>query len=135
MLLILLKIFIAAFLLNLFWEVSHGVLYLTCQKMTLNNYVKVILKASLKDAFFILLFYLITVLIFNNYFILQNYFQLTIFILVCLIFSLVDEIISLKLKRWEYTDKMPRIFKVGLSPLLEVALTGVISFILIFSLL
>lgn len=132
MFLILLKIFILAFLINLFWEVSHSVLYKTCQKMPLNNYVKIILKASLKDAFFISLFYLITALIFNNFFILQNYFQLAAFALISLTFSFIDETISLKLGRWEYTAKMPKIFGVGLTPLFELAVTGLIVFLISF---
>lgn len=128
MVIIIIKIFFFSFLLNLGWEVCQSVLYRTCQEKPLNDYVKLILKASLKDAFFISLFYLITTLIFNNFFILQNYLQLAAFVLLGLAFSFIDEKISLKLGRWRYADKMPKILGVGLSPLLELALTGIISF-------
>ncbi|OGF23970.1 hypothetical protein A3H66_02455 [Candidatus Falkowbacteria bacterium RIFCSPLOWO2_02_FULL_45_21] len=130
--LILLKIFSLAFLVNLLWEVSHSVLYKTCLELPLPKYVKLIIKASLKDAFFITLFYLITVLIFKNFYILQNYFQLAVFVFICLLFSFFDEIISLKYKRWQYAEQMPKIFGVGLTPFLELAVTGLIIFKSIF---
>ena len=132
MLLILSKLFLFSFLLNLFYEVCHSVLYKTCLNMPLKNYVRLILKASLKDAWFISLFYLITAFIFDNFFILNNYFQLGAFIIICLGFSFIDEKISLKLGRWQYSEQLPKIFGVGLTPLLELAITGLIAFILIF---
>lgn len=132
MLLILLKLFFFSFLLNLCYEVCHSVLYTTCQKASLNFYVPLILKASLKDAFFISLFYLITAVIFRNYFILTNAFQLSLFAIICLAFSFFDEKISLKLGRWQYADNMPKIFNAGLTPLIELAVTGILAFTLIF---
>jgi len=94
--------------------------------------VKLIIKASLKDAFFIALFFLITVLAFSNLYLLKNYWQLSAFLAISLIFAFIDETISLKLGRWEYADKMPRFFGVGVSPFLELAVTGLIAFILTF---
>jgi len=132
MIFILLKIFLLSFLLNLVYEVCHSVLYKTCQEARLNFYVPLILKASLKDAFFISLFYLITVFLFRDFFILNNYWGLSAFIILCLAFSFVDEKISLKLGRWQYAANMPKIFGVGLTPLLELAITGALAFLLIF---
>lgn len=132
MIIIVIKIFILAFLINLFWEVCHSLLYQTCLKSPLKNYVKLILKASLKDAFFITSFYLMTVLIFKNFYVLNNNFQLAAFMVICLLFSYADEIISLHYKRWEYSKEMPKIFGAGLTPLFELAVTGLVVLLISF---
>jgi hypothetical protein len=58
--------FIVAFFINLLWEVLHSQLYTTCLEMPLERYIPVIIWASLKDAFFIVLFFLSTVVIYQN---------------------------------------------------------------------
>lgn len=132
MLSILLQIFIISSLINLFWEVIHSQLYTTCQKLSLNKYIPLIIKVSLKDGFWISIFYIISFFIFQNTNILLNTNQLILFILLALSFSFIDEKISLKMKRWEYTAEMPTIFKVGITPLLELAVTGTLTFLYIF---
>ncbi len=124
---IIIQIFIISFFLNLLWEVIHSQLYVTCLEAPLKKYIPLIIFASIKDAFFITLFYLISVLIFNNQNILNNSFQIIFFIIISLLFSFIDEKISLKQKRWQYTESMPTIFGVWISPLLEIAVTGVVS--------
>jgi len=124
------KIIIVSFVLNIFWELIHSRLYATCLAMPRKKYYKVIIWASIKDSFWIFIFYLITAFIFNKN-ILNNYGAIFLFSILCLIFSFVDEKISLKLKRWEYSINMPKIFGVGLTPLLELAITGLITFFII----
>lgn len=134
-LIILTKLFIVGFLVNLLWEVNHSVLYTTCYNLTLPKYTRLITLMSAKDGFWIALFYGITVLIYKNFFILEQTAQLLLFIATALLFSFFDEYISLRLKRWEYVPAMPTILGVGLTPLLEIAVTGVITFFLVFVLL
>ena len=43
-----------------------------------------------------------------------------------------DEKISLSLGRWEYASSMPTLLGVGLTPLLELAITGVLTFLCLF---
>jgi len=100
--------------------------------MSPREVIRLTTKMSLKDGFWISLFYLITVLIFNNTNILTSYIQLLIFVILALGFSFIDEKISIKRKRWEYSKKMPKVFKVGISPLFELAVTGILAFIYIF---
>jgi len=126
------QIFFVSFLINLLWEVCHSQLYKTCLDLPLKKYIPLIIKASLKDGLWITLFFLITVLIFNNPNILANYLQLSIFVVFCLIFSFADEKISLKLKRWEYSPSMPKILGVGATPLLELAATGILTLFYVF---
>ena len=133
MIFILSQVFLVAFLINLLWEILHSQLYETCLKISLKKYIPLIIGASLKDGFWVSLFYTITVLIFKNFNILINYIQLLVFVITALIFSFIDEKISLKMKRWHYSGDMPKIFGVGVTPLLEIAVTGILTFILVFS--
>ena len=85
-----------------------------------------------KDGFFIALFYSITVLLWRNWYILQNPYQLGCFVAIALAFAFIDEKISLAKKRWEYAPGMPLVFGVGLTPLLEIAVTGILTFCIVF---
>lgn len=129
---ILFQIFIVSFLLNLVWEMIHSRLYENCLRMSSRKIIRLATKMSLKDGFWISFFYLITVLIFKNINILANYTQLLVFIGLALGFSFTDEKISIKRKRWQYSKKMPKVFKVGISPLFELAVTGILAFLYIF---
>jgi hypothetical protein len=131
---IILKIFFFSFLLNVVWELGHSLLYTTCHKCTIIEYRNLMLGQSLKDGFWIIIFYGFTVIIFNNLNILNNPWQLFAFVVLGLLFSFIDEKVSLKLKRWEYTKAMPTLFGAGLTPLLEIAVTGIIAFYIVFNL-
>jgi hypothetical protein len=102
-------LFGVSFLLNLAWEFAHVRLYTT--KVT----SLFLVWQSAKDALWITLAYaLVQVLRFD----------LSIFVLGLLVFSWVVERHALATKRWEYGPVMPIVLGVGLSPLLELALTG-----------
>lgn len=118
------QIFFLAFLVNLLWEVLHSQLYVTCLEMSLKKYIPLIVTMSMKDAFFICIFYLISLFIFGT-------FQPVFFAFLGLTFSFIDERISVQKKRWKYAKNMPIIFGVGLTPLLEIAVTGIVSILLI----
>lgn len=125
---ILVQIFIVSFFLNLLWEVVHSQLYRTCLEAPLKKYIHLIIFASVKDAFFITLFYLISVFIFDNKIILDNPYQILFFVITSLTFSFIDEKVSLKQKRWQYTKEMPTLFWVWITPLVEIAVTWVVCF-------
>lgn len=127
-----LEIFIIAFLLNILYEFWHCRLYNEIHKMSLKEVTHLLTKMSLKDGFWITLFYAVTVFIFGNVNIFENYLQLGVFIILALLFSFIDEKVSLKLGRWSYTKNMPTILGVGVTSLLEVAVTGTIAFALVF---
>ena len=69
---------------------------------------------------------------FGNLNIFENYIQLTVFIILALLFSFIDEKVSLKMKRWSYTKNMPTVLGVGITPLFEVAVTGALTFAAVF---
>lgn len=124
---IFLSIFIFAALLNFIWEFLHCRLYETCKEMDKQKLSNLLVVMSLKDALFVILFYVISIAIYGTVNMLLNISQLVFFVLISLIFSYLDEMISLKLGRWKYTKKMPRLMGAGITPLLEIAVTGVIA--------
>ncbi|MDO8466611.1 MAG: hypothetical protein Q7S83_00530 [bacterium] len=124
----LLKIFVVAFLINVIWEFSHCWLYATIQKMKGEDIVKLLLKMSVKDGVWISIFYLITYAVFQNLNPWDNWMQVAIFAVIALMFAFIDEKISVTMGRWEYGPKMPLVYGVGLTPLLELAVTGLLTF-------
>ncbi len=51
----------------------------------------------------------------------------TIITILCLAIAIVIESRALSIGRWAYTDAMPTIFGIGLSPLLQLAVTSLIA--------
>lgn len=96
--------------------------------MKLPTLTELLLKMSVKDGVWISIFYLITYAIFGNINPLDNWMQVAVFTAIALMFAFVDEKISVNLGRWEYGPKMPLVYGVGLTPLLELAVTGIIVF-------
>ncbi|MAZ41075.1 hypothetical protein CL654_03075 [bacterium] len=129
---ILFQIFLISFLVNGIWEMNHSVLYTTCYELPLKKTMRLLTIMSLKDGFWISLFYIVSILIFGEVNPFLNLSQLTLFIVLALLFSFVDERVSIKKGRWAYTNEMPRILGVGLTPFLELAVTGVIAFFVVF---
>ncbi len=105
-------LFAVALLLNLVWEFSHVHLYLT--KVS-NAYL---VWQSVKDAVWVTLAYLLAP---NIY----------VFVGGLVVFAFLVEFHAIKTKRWEYAHTMPRVFGVGLTPLFELAVTGVAALFLV----
>ncbi len=124
-------VFIFSYLINLFWEVIHSLLYNWSQFPLSNDvyfYIPKILKATLGDAFIISIIFLI-----NSFFrkkiewafsIRKN--DYLVFILLGLIFAIAIEIRALMLNLWSYNEYMPTILGIGLTPLIQLSITGVI---------
>lgn len=118
---IFIKIFFVAFFINLLYELLHGLLYKTCIEASLKKYVYLMLKAAVFDGFAIMILYATTVLMF------PVRYHLVAFSILGLLFAYGWEIYSLKKKKWEYSEKMPIIFGVGITPLIQLMLTGLLS--------
>ncbi|MBM3206319.1 MAG: hypothetical protein FJZ43_01730 [Candidatus Staskawiczbacteria bacterium] len=132
MILIIIKLFLLAFAINLIYELLHSVLYKTCIEMTVKKYVPLIFKASIVDAVWITIFYVITFFIFKNENPLKNYYQLGLFFSISIVWAYFWEIYSTKHKRWEYSNQMPIFLKAGVTPLIQLYITGIIAFFIIF---
>lgn len=122
-------VFCLGFLVNLFWEVAHSQLYDYAMKLSTTQYVSRILRTTLGDAFILLVFFL---LIFRRQ---KEWCLGKREIIACLILGLLvaafiefDGLLSGR--RW-YSQTMPTIFGLGLTPLLQLPLTSLLTFSLV----
>ena len=129
---LLIEIFIVSFFLNLLYELIHSLLYKTCINAPLPKYVYLMLKGGIFDGFAISITYFITYIIFKNISPLESYLQLSLFVVISVISAYAWEIYSVSNKRWEYSKKMPVILGAGLTPLFQLAITGLLAFYWIF---
>lgn len=118
------KLFAVSFFLNFLWEVQHSVLYQTCLRMPLQKCVRLLTKMSLKDAFWIVLFFCTTAYAFGTVDIFNQWQTSAFFLFLCLTFAAFVEITAIRFGRWKYATAMPTVKGIGLSPLLELAVTG-----------
>ncbi|MFW6282647.1 MAG: hypothetical protein ACOC1P_01150 [Minisyncoccales bacterium] len=112
--------------LNLIWEFSHHNLYIDLTAIPSNIHLVL---ASFMDVFLILFFLSVITLKNKNI----NWLKkpsgkdYLIFVIIAMSFAFIWEIINLYLGRWQYTSSMPKVLGVGLSPLLQLAVTGSIA--------
>lgn len=115
----LVRLFFIGWGLNLIWEFSHALLYETCRRQAWQKNVRLLTVMAAKDGFFIVLFSVVAFWLLHG--------GTGLFVLISLAFSFVDEKLALRWQRWEYTTVMPTIFGVGITPLLEIAVTGMLA--------
>ena len=122
--LIVLAIFI--FVLNIIWEFSHYRLYidLTGIPSTINLII-----ASFTDLILISFIFLIISIFRRNIAWIENPNKADYFIIVVMGFLIAAliEIFSVSNNRWNYTELMPTIFGIGVSPLIQLFSTAIIS--------
>lgn len=112
-------VFVVAFLFNLVWEYIHSGLYLGYQGGVITR--TVLLEAALIDALLVL----ILVFLADR---LRHHTSLFV-IMGGLFISTVIEIWALQTGRWQYNELMPiiPIINVGLTPFIQLALTGLLT--------
>ena len=125
------RLFIAgliALILNIIWEFSHHSLYIDLSGIPKYSHLII---ASFIDMFIILGILAIISLKNKNFNWIKNPSKFDYFMVVFLglIIAIFIEMINLNLGRWEYTLAMPTFFGIGISPLIQLALTGIISLI------
>jgi hypothetical protein len=128
-----LKIVIFGFFLNLLWEVLHSMLY-DWNKSPLINDIYVYIPritgfASALDSLWIFTFILWTSIVNKSF----NWLKepqvkdYAVFIVLGIIYAIFFEWMATELNFWSYNEYMPLLFGIGLTPLIQLALTGVIS--------
>lgn len=124
-----LTIGLVIFVLNLIWELSHHSLYLDLSGIP--KYPHLILAAIMDTLILLGIFVLVSL---KN----KNFKWIThpgksdylLVVIIGLAAAIIIEWVNLSLGRWEYTPAMPTLFGVGMSPLAQLALTGIISLII-----
>ena len=126
--LILLALFVL--ILNLIWEFSHYRLYfdLTGIPSTLH-----LIMASLTDLLLISFIFSLVSLFRKNINWIKNPKKLDYIIIIIfgVLIASAIEFYSTTNNRWAYTDLMPTIFGIGISPLIQLFTTAIVSLILI----
>ena len=117
---LLVTLFFVGFFINLLWELLHSTLYKTCWDAPLNKFVYLMVKGSTFDGIVIVIIYFITRLLFGDYY-------LVAFVFIAFLFAYGWEIYSGKAGRWGNFDKMPLVFGAGLTPIVQLAITGAVS--------
>ncbi len=98
--------------------------------MPLDRYVRLMVDMSFRDALWITLSFYVSVLIFGTRDILANPAQLLALVAWLLLFAWVIEVVAIRMKRWEYGSRMPVMLGVGASPLVQLAVTGLVALVL-----
>ena len=127
------RFFIAGFItliLNIIWEFSHHSLYIDLSGIP--KYPHLII-ASFADMFIIIGIFMIVSLKNKNAGWINNPNKYDYLMIICLglAIAIFIEVINLNLGRWQYTMAMPTIFGIGISPLIQLSLTGIISLIFV----
>lgn len=119
-----------ALVLNLIWEFSHYSLYIDLSGIP--KYQHLII-ASLADTLILFCIFMIVSLKNENFKQVkyQSYFDYLLVVFMGLAVAILIELINLNLSRWEYTKAMPTLLGIGISPLIQLALTGIVSLAII----
>ena len=123
-------IFVFAYLLNFFWESFHAVFLYEGHNFNAIRYVPMIGYVSMVDGLLILGMYLIVSLFWRNFLWINeiDMKKIGFFAITGLLIAAWIEYRGVFLQaRWSYNSLMPTIFGIGLSPLLQLAVTGAIS--------
>ena len=125
------QIFVISFFFNLLWEMLHSCLYDTCLHRAHAQNVRAITVMSVRDAFWIVFFYMVSVLVFGSWQIFESVWQVLVFVALTMVFAAIDEVYSLRKGRWKYSTAMPTVFGVGLTPLIELGVTGLLALFIV----
>lgn len=132
---LIISLFVLSYLLNFFWESWHAFLLYSPESIpqTLSGYVKLITYVATIDGLLILLMYGIVSLIWRDLYWIHkikniNNTKICSFIISGLIIALIIEYHALFIaNKWSYNEWMPTLFGIGLSPIIQLAITGVIA--------
>lgn len=120
---------LVAYLSNFFWESWHSVYLYQSHSFRLNH-LQLMTYASGVDMLLLLAVLTGGILLWRNFFWFRklNAAKYSYFIVTSILIALVIEIkAGYIFKQWTYSELMPTVFGIGLSPLLQLAVTGLLS--------
>lgn len=129
-------VLVVSFFINLLWEVAHSLLYdwnVFPLQNTVQFYVPKILLASLSDVMYLFIILLLISLFRRGFVWISNpkgrdYVSLVMW---GILFAIFVEIKAQTLGLWSYNQYMPLVFGIGLTPLIQLALTSSLSLFII----
>jgi hypothetical protein len=129
--LVVLLIFINSFMVNFIWESLHGVFLYEDHDLNAMKYVQMVSYVSLIDGFLILGIYLFVAALWRDVTWIQkmNVKQIYTVLIAGLLLAAAIEYRKVFVTRtWSYNKSMPTFFGLGLSPLLQLGMTGLWAF-------
>lgn len=124
------SLFAISFLLNFLWESFHGAFLYSMGGFDIQSYVLLMGRCAVVDGLLILLIYGIVALVWKNIFWLRspNAPQIAFFSAVGVFIAVFIEYRALFITHaWRYSELMPTIFGIGISPLVQLVVTGIVS--------
>ncbi len=127
---------ILAFLLNLFWEISHSPLYDWSKeplRNDVNYYIPRILYSSAGDLFLIIIIFSLLSIKNKNIIWINKPKKIDYLIIIIsgLVLAVFIELRAITEGRWFYSSYMPALFGIGLTPLFQLAATFIIALVII----
>jgi hypothetical protein len=125
------SVFMFAFLLNYAWESYHAVHLYEGHDFSAERYVHMLTYVSIVDGALIVGIHLVISVLWKNMFWLQTMNRRQVGTTVAAGLAIAAAIEYRKvfvLKTWSYTPLMPTIFGLGISPLFQLSVTGLLSF-------
>ena len=119
-----------SFFLNFLWESVHGFSLYIDHIIDSDKYVRMMLYMSLMDALTVLGMYLCVAFFVKNVLWINELNKKSIigFFIIGLVAAMVAEYWSVYISGdWQYNDKMPMLFGIGISPLFQLSITGLTS--------
>ena len=135
---ILLLIFAFSFFLNFFWEALHAVYLYQRHDFDASKYITMLLYVSLVDSLVVLGLYLGVGVMWLDLFWIKLFIksQILVFTGIGVAVAAIIEYLSIfYYHRWKYNEEMPTISGIGISPLFQVSVTGLLAVWLIRELL
>ncbi|TKB23713.1 hypothetical protein FCL47_21220 [Desulfopila sp. IMCC35006] len=123
-------LFSFSFLLNFFWEALHAVYLYQRHDLVASEYVPMVLYLSTMDSLIVLSLYIGVSLMWWNFFWLKLFSkaQIVVFSTIGILVAALIEYSSLfYYHRWLYKTEMPTVFGLGISPLLQLSVAGLVS--------
>lgn len=121
---------LSAYLLNFFWEAWHATYLYQAHNFPIKKYVGMISYVSLIDALLLIGIFAVGILIWKNFFWFKDMDKKKYWYIIV---SAIAVAVAIEIKgvylfnQWSYNELMPTIFGIGISPLLQLAVTGLIS--------
>jgi len=124
-------IILFSFLLNFLWESLHGFSLYTDHIIDSDKYVRMMVYMSFMDAVTIFSMHLVCAFFMKDVMWLKNlnHRRVVIFFVLGLFVAVAAEYWAVYVSHeWHYNNKMPVIFGIGLSPLVQLSVTGLSAF-------
>jgi len=123
------SVYLISFLLNFLWESLHSYSLYAAHNLVAAQYVPIMLYVAVMDAILILGVYALVGLWKKTALWVEepSRDEIIVFSVIAVIFAIGIEVRAFMFDRWMYLDAMPTLFGLGISPLFQLLITGLVS--------